>query len=236
MLRFALVPPHTSSPSSVDAERNDSACGIRLYSTLASVPATEERILVVDDRYLSDEDMQSDGDTAVVSFLPADAIQNLGPYRPPVPVVAGGGYVVRSCASASDSDVALLLIFRRGVWDLPKGTQEPGESIEACALREVREEVGICDLGIRRAVGTTVHGYPDGETYAVKTTYWYLMQTPERHFTPEREEGIRRVAWARWGTARTHIGYETLAHHMDTIASAAYQAVGISPPPVAAHQ
>ena len=33
-----------------------------------------------------------------------------------------------------------LLISRNGLWDLPKGHQDPGEAIEVTALREVQEE------------------------------------------------------------------------------------------------
>jgi len=36
----------------------------------------------------------------------------------------------------------LLMIFRRGKWDLPKGKADEGETVEACALREVEEETG----------------------------------------------------------------------------------------------
>jgi 8-oxo-dGTP pyrophosphatase MutT (NUDIX family) len=103
------------------------------------------------------------------------------------------------------------------VWDLPKGHRDPGEALDACAAREVREEVGINHLRVRRPLGTTVHGYPDGDTYAVKTTHWFLMRTPERTFEPERGEGIRRVAPARWAVARRHIGYDTLRRHMDAV-------------------
>ena len=36
-----------------------------------------------------------------------------------------------------------LFIRRNGLWDLPKGHQEPGEDIRTTALREVSEETGI---------------------------------------------------------------------------------------------
>ena len=34
----------------------------------------------------------------------------------------------------------LLMIFRKGFWDLPKGKVDEGESLGDCALREVNEE------------------------------------------------------------------------------------------------
>jgi ADP-ribose pyrophosphatase YjhB (NUDIX family) len=176
-------------------------------------------VLVVDGSHLPSPPRRASSREVLVSHVPPPAIQNLSPYRPPVQIVAGGGYVARPLpVSGAPADVALLLIFRKGVWDLPKGKQDPGESVEACALREVREEVGINRLSLQHPLGTTQHGYVEDEAYAVKTTWWYLMQTPERQFTPETREGIRRVAWARWGVARAHIGYRTLAAHMDRVA------------------
>lgn len=41
-----------------------------------------------------------------------------------------------------------LFIYRRGSLDLPKGKIDPGETIEAAALREVREETGVSELKI----------------------------------------------------------------------------------------
>ena len=50
-------------------------------------------------------------------------------------VTAAGGLV-------SNRRGDYLLISRNGLWDLPKGHQEPGEDIEICAIREVQEETG----------------------------------------------------------------------------------------------
>lgn len=40
----------------------------------------------------------------------------------------------------------LLLLHPAGHWDFPKGHVERGESVRACAVREVKEESGIDDL------------------------------------------------------------------------------------------
>ena len=186
---------------------------LHLHAALADAEAaTDGPVLVVDATALSTPLPAPDADVRVAS-VPPDALQNVDPYRPPAPVTAAGGYV----GCPLPNDVALLLIHRYGVWDLPKGTCEPGEAVDACAAREVREEVGIQQLDVLRALGPTQHGYSTGDTYAVKTTHWFLMQTPARTFTPQREEDIRRVAWARWDVARAHMGYETLRRHMDQV-------------------
>ncbi|HET6568980.1 MAG TPA: NUDIX hydrolase [Rhodothermales bacterium] len=154
--------------------------------------------------------------------MPANAIVNLSPYRPPKPVTAAGGYVVRPGGNAPE----VLVIFRRGVWDLPKGKLDRGETVEACALREVREEIGVADLHLLQPAGTTEHGYDDEDAYAVKTTHWFLMRTAETDFTPQKEEDIEQVAWMPWPEALERIGYDTLRDHMHSITDEVVAALG----------
>lgn len=209
------------APSDLDLDRasrfglsSSESEPVRLYTSLDAVEgAPSERILVVDGDELASGPQTRE--RIEVSHVPPAAIENLSPYRAPRAVTAAGGYV----ACSVRDDVAVLLIYRRGVWDVPKGTLDPGEDIASCAKREVCEEVGISEVHLLRDLGTTRHGYVNGDAYAVKTTYWYLMQTPERSFTPERQEGIRRVSCARWTVARRHVGYGTLERHMDRVES-----------------
>ncbi len=46
-----------------------------------------------------------------------------------------------------------------GYWEFPGGKLDPNESPEACLKREIDEELGICDLEIKRHFITTVHAY-----------------------------------------------------------------------------
>ena len=149
----------------------------------------------------------------IFAVEPGGAVPNLDPYLPPEPITAAGGLVVRR----GDAGPEVLLIFRRGAWDLPKGKLDPGETVEDCAVREVREEIGIDKLRILAPAGTTVHGYPEGGRYLVKTTHWYFMQTPERTFTPEEHEGIEEVAWVLWVEAERRLGYESLRRHIASL-------------------
>lgn len=104
-------------------------------------------------------------------------------------VNAGGGLV-------SNRRGDYLLISRNGLWDLPKGHQDPGEPIETTALREVREETGIDDLELRGLICITDHCYRRDGIWHLKHTWWYdMLYTDPTDLTPQREEDISKAAW-----------------------------------------
>jgi 8-oxo-dGTP pyrophosphatase MutT (NUDIX family) len=156
-----------------------------------------------------------DGGPAESGMWDSSAVLNVGPsgYLPPEPIAAAGGYVVRRTPAGID----LLLIHRRGAWDLPKGKLDAGESPEAGALREVAEEVGIAPRRLRLgpSLGTTLHGYPHPRrsTYAVKTTHWFAMTADDTVFSPQSEEGIDKVEWVPWHEAGERLDFATLRDH-----------------------
>ena len=105
-------------------------------------------------------------------------------------VNAGGGLVTNSKGE-------FLLIYRNGLWDLPKGHQEAGEAIENTALREVEEETGLKGLILGKLIRITDHTYFRNERWHLKHTYWYSMTCPEgQNTTPQTEEGITEIRWA----------------------------------------
>jgi 8-oxo-dGTP diphosphatase len=49
---------------------------------------------------------------------------------------------------------------RGGLWELPGGKREPGEELEGCLARELREELGI-EVSVGERLLSTCHDYPE---------------------------------------------------------------------------
>ena len=208
MLHYACPADTNLTPSA--PEKSD-VVDVRLWTSLEKAQAAcQGCILVLNGSAVTEPE------EGQMHSVARSAVLNLDPYLPPKTVTAGGGYVVRPGTGEPD----VLLILRRGVWDLPKGKLDKGETIEGCALREVREEVGIGEaLRVLERLGTTVHGYPEKGKYRVKTTHWFLMQTPQTDFTPQAEENIEAVVWVPWTEAKQRVGFKTLRTHMEAVKS-----------------
>ena len=89
-----------------------------------------------------------------------------------------------------------LLIRRSGLWDLPKGHQEPGEGIELTATREVSEETGISPLELGDLICVTDHCYLRNGIWHLKHTWWYnMLYTKPVELIPQKEEDISKAAW-----------------------------------------
>ena len=90
----------------------------------------------------------------------------------------------------------LLMIFRNGKWDLPKGKLEVGENIEQCLIREVEEECGISELTITRKLQETYHTYEINGQKILKRTYWFEIKSSfNGNLLPQTKEGITKVEW-----------------------------------------
>ncbi|MGM0739698.1 MAG: NUDIX hydrolase [Bacteroidota bacterium] len=132
------------------------------------------------------------------------------------PVRAAGGVVCRR----EKGTLQVLLIHRNGVWDLPKGMIEPGESAEEGSCREVEEETGCGELSIIGPLGTTVHHYEQGRHVIEKTTWWYTMVSGRPALKPQREEGIEALEWTDLAAAPEKVGYKnlkTVLNRVDTL-------------------
>ena len=86
-------------------------------------------------------------------------------------IIAAGGLV-------QNEQGELLMIYRRGKWDLPKGKLDKNETIEACAVREVMEETGLTNIELGKWIDTGYHLYFDPylNEDVIKETHWFAMR------------------------------------------------------------
>lgn len=89
----------------------------------------------------------------------------------------------------------LLVFFRRGSWDLPKGKIDPGETPEQAAVREVQEETGLPQPTLGDFIGHTWHTYEQKGERILKKTWWYHMETTDTRVVPQTEEDIEEIRW-----------------------------------------
>ena len=114
-------------------------------------------------------------------------------------VQAAGGLV-------KNEENEILMILRRGKWDLPKGKLDKGEKLEDCALREVKEETGLKNVKLESPLTITYHTYHEGTRYILKESHWFTMNaTGKETFTPQTEEDILEIQWIPQGRLRSFL-------------------------------
>lgn len=104
-------------------------------------------------------------------------------------IQAAGGVVY-------DKSGRVLMIFRRGRWDFPKGKVEFGEKIEDAALREVEEETGVKAhiVGTKRV--SVFHTYDTYGEKMLKETFWFEMEADfSSELKPQSEEDIAQAVF-----------------------------------------
>lgn len=110
-------------------------------------------------------------------------------------IEAAGGMVF-------NSNEELLMIFRRGFWDLPKGKVDDGETLAQCAVREVMEETGLKHIQLVEFLTTTYHTYPQNSDTILKPSHWFKMiSTQKEILIPQIEEDITEIKWVSKGEA-----------------------------------
>lgn len=90
----------------------------------------------------------------------------------------------------------VLMIHRLGVWDLPKGKLDTGETPRKAAIREIEEECGIGKLKIIKSLPPTYHIYTLNGKRILKKTFWFKMIASDtKKPIPQVEEHIDEVCW-----------------------------------------
>lgn len=102
-------------------------------------------------------------------------------------VKAAGGLVIK--------DGKILMMYRLGVWDLPKGKLDKKEKVKEGAMREVEEECNI-QVQVLEKLPKTWHSYAYKGKKILKKTSWFLMNcTDDSLMKPQAEEFIEEVRW-----------------------------------------
>lgn len=105
-------------------------------------------------------------------------------------IEAAGGVVLRK--------KRYLVIKRKGLWDLPKGKIEKGESPEHACVREIMEECGIEGHEIVAPLVNTFHTMKWNGENALKKTYWFtLVYSGTKNTMPQEEEEITEAKWMK---------------------------------------
>jgi 8-oxo-dGTP pyrophosphatase MutT (NUDIX family) len=114
-------------------------------------------------------------------------------------IQAAGGLV-------KNTEGNILMIFRRGKWDLPKGKLDEDEKLEDCAIREVEEETGLKNVKLHSPLTITYHTYHEGTKFIIKESHWFTMTiTGGQKLTPQTEEDIFDIKWISPGDVSSYL-------------------------------
>jgi ADP-ribose pyrophosphatase YjhB (NUDIX family) len=115
-------------------------------------------------------------------------------------VVAGGGIV-------ENEHREILMIYRKGKWDLPKGKIEKDERKRDGAAREVEEETGVHVDQVKDKVIKTYHTYNLNHKRMLKETHWYhMLANGDQELIPQAEEDVEEVRWVSRESIEEYIG------------------------------
>lgn len=96
-------------------------------------------------------------------------------------------------------------------WSLPKGTPDPGETLEQTALREVREETGL-EVELGAPLGSIQYWFDDhdNDVRYHKTVHFYLMSPVGGHIDQHDPE-FEIVQWFAMDEALDALTYDNEA-------------------------
>jgi|SRR5712692_560992 8-oxo-dGTP pyrophosphatase MutT (NUDIX family) len=130
-----------------------------------------------------------------------------------------GGVVYRR---GGEGGVEVIVVGRKdpGIYGLPKGTPNPGESMEDTARREVREETGV-EVEIERKIDTIEYWFVRAaiDTRFHKFVHFYLMR-PLGGDTSLHDHEHDFVEWLPIAEARALLTYQNEVRVLDKVQTA----------------
>ncbi|HHT49207.1 MAG TPA: NUDIX hydrolase [Firmicutes bacterium] len=98
------------------------------------------------------------------------------------------GAEVEICAGGVVFKDGKVVSLRRknGVWLMPKGHVDPGESLEEAAVREVLEETGLV-AQVGAPLGETEYSFTEDGVIHRKKVFWFYMEAIGGQLRPEAE-------------------------------------------------
>lgn len=121
---------------------------------------------------------------------------------------SAGGIVIRLVDGRPHLVVGMRRRERVGLtWTLPKGTPNPGETLEQTALREVGEETGL-DVAVREPVGSIEYTFVQRGTRIHKTVHYFAME-PVGGDLARHDHEFEDVRWIALADAASTLTFET---------------------------
>lgn len=121
--------------------------------------------------------------------------------------VSAGGIVYRR--GPNGVEVVVCGRDSDGIWGLPKGTPDEGESLEETAVREVTEETGL-EVRIVGKVGVVEYWFARDGTRYHKWVHHYLME-PTGGDTSRHDVEYDRVEWLSVEAAKKKLSFKNEA-------------------------
>ena len=123
--------------------------------------------------------------------------------------ISAGGVAFRN--QAETLEVALISVGEDNRWQLPKGVVDKGESTEAAAVREVREEAGI-DTQVVDRIDKVEYWYfakENGNRVRYhKYVYFYLLRYKSGDVA-EHDDEVNEAQWVEIGEAVKRLAFNT---------------------------
>jgi 8-oxo-dGTP pyrophosphatase MutT (NUDIX family) len=122
-------------------------------------------------------------------------------------VSSGAAYAEYAVLEPSEIEVVLVGRSHSGIWALPKGTPDKGETIEQVARREVREETGL-ETRILASIGSAHYSFFHDNVRYKKEVRYFLMEPIGGDLSLHDAE-YDEVRWFPFPEAHQRLSYES---------------------------